>query len=336
MIKNFKVGTIGNFLLNHDNDYVFDLEQVFNKETNSLPSFSLVIPYFESWNTINISLEYALKSIEFVQKKFMDLDSEIIIVDDGSVKHPASKIIAKRFQRKIIILSLEKNVGRSLARNAGLKLAIKDIVGFMDSDIVCHPETIMTHLHIHQFLKNNKKNAVTFSLFNHLSMNDWQSCYKKDQLFNSSNDFRINCTYQSSWIGCDSDKQYVGKKYKIIEETDNLKKWPKNESFGPWILPNMILGGFFAVNREKAVSVGGFSSLFSKYGFTETPVSTKIIAKYQDYVIPVPYPYLIHLRDGGEALNQEKRNFYFQKAHDFYFNIYLNQNLLETIENEKL
>jgi hypothetical protein len=44
----------------------------------------------------------------------------------------------------------------------------------------------------------------------------------------------------------------------------------------------------------------------------------------------------LHLHDGGVALSQEERNTYFKKAHDLFFDIYLNQDLEETMKNEKI
>jgi len=57
---------------------------------------------------------------------------------------------------------------------------------------------------------------------------------------------------------------------------------------------------------------------------------------FNDYVIPVPSPYLIHLHDGGEALSQTERDERFKEAHHLFFDVYLRKDLKETIKNEQI
>lgn len=324
MINIYPKNSIGYKIMTHDNNYG-EIKLLTNSK---LPSLSVVIPYYEAWNTINRTLEYLLSACK-------KLEYEIILVDDGSIKYPAETTIRVEIKKQIKIVSLNKNVGRSLARNRGLKESKNEVVAFMDADMVMPRNLIVKHLKLHCHF-GGEKGCITFSLFNNLSISEWEMTTDKETLFKKTNDFRSECNYLQSWIGCESDNEYISHKYKILKDTNNLREWPIGKTFGPWLLPNMVLGGFFTVNRDKAIKVGGFSESFQKYGFTETPVSTKIIAKFDDYVIPVSFPYVLHLHDGGVALSQGERNIYFKKAHHLFFDIYLNQDLEETIKNEKI
>lgn len=336
MINNYPPETIGNRVINHNNNYGLDIAATLRSSLQKAPSLSVVIPYYEAENTINCALDYLIRIVAATQKLLYSWNWEIIVVDDGSEKYPAEKTIIKKLQTKIIIKQLPQNSGRSAARNEGLKLAKNEVIAFMDADIICPEKTIENHLKIHQRLKEINKNGITFSFFNNLKVKEWQTCTRKADLFTKSNDFRLECTYQKSWIGCDTDKQHIGINFQIMRQTNNLRNWPQNTFFGPWLLPNMVLGGFFMVDRHRALSVGGFSRIFSKYGFTETSLITKIIAKYGDFVLPSLAPILVHLHDGGVALSQEEKDLLFQRAHAIYFDRYLKQNLELTLKNEKL
>jgi glycosyltransferase involved in cell wall biosynthesis len=329
MINTYPKKSIGYSVMQHNNDYGINLSSIFKKTFINLPTLSIVVPYYDSWNTVNKTLEYLIHATK--GKSY-----EIIVVDDGSIKYPAEKIIIQNYKKNIKIVNLNKNMGRSFARNVGLNEAKNDVVAFMDSDILMPTNLIDKHLKLHAYFKNKGKGCITFSLFNNLSVNDWNSTENKNSLFDKSNDFRNECVYRSTWIGCEDDKKYIGNHYRIIDETDNLRRWPVGKSLGPWLLSNMVLGGFFTVNKSTAIEVGGFSKSFRNYGFTEIPLSTKIIARFDDYVIPVPSPYLLHLHNGGVSLSQHKRNEYFKEAHNLFFQVYLKQDLCETIKNEKI
>lgn len=329
MINNYTKVSIGYRIMKHCNNYGVKLSSIFKETRLNLPALSIVIPYYESWDTINLTLEYL---IDATKEKLC----EIIIVDDGSVIYPAEKVVLQSFIKYIKIVKLKQNMGRSGARNMGLKEARNKVVAFMDADMLIPEGLIDKHLKLHAYFANNKKGCITFSLFNNLNINEWRSDIYKEFLFHKSNDFRKMCIYQPTWIGCKKDRKYIGNEYKIIEDTDYLKKWPMEKSYGPWLLPNMVLGGFFIVDRKKAIKVGGFSNFFREYGFTEIPLSTKLIAKFCDFVVPVDSPYLIHLHDGDVALSQKQRDYFFRKAHHLFFDVYLRQDLNETIKNEKI
>lgn len=312
--------TLEDHILNFDNNYPFT-----SKGELEL-SVSVVIPYFESKNTINECLKHAVSST----KKYRG-GSEIIVIDDGSIKFPAQKHISDdNLQGEIKIVTLHKNRGRYHSRNIGLRLAKNDLVFFIDSDVLIYPMLISSHANIHASLLGQEKSSVTFCLFNFVEGLD-----KKNLDFDSTNDFRDFCVYQKSWKGSDEDEKFAGIEYKIIKQTDNLKRWPKDGKLGPWMLPNMVLGGCFALLKKHAMSVNGCSGIFGKYGFEETSLVTKLMAKYHSYLIPVIDRYAVHMFDDESAIKKKKRDALFQKTHAIYFNQFIKQTLNEAIENDK-
>jgi len=295
------------------------------KVADSDISISVVIPYFESKNTINLCLEYTLKSVD----KYKG-GSEIVVVDDGSKRYPAQKHIDSELLNEIRLVKISENKGRYYSRNFGLMKAKNDLVFFIDSDVLIYPELLSKHASIHANLLNEGKSAITFCIFNFV-----EGLNKENFKFDKTNDFRDYCVYQKSWKGTDSDEQYAGIRYNILKQTNNLIDWPESGKLGPWVLPNMVLGGCFALLRENAISVNGCSYVFGKYGFEETSLVTKLMAKYGSFIIPVVDRYAIHIYDDVSAIEKSERDTLFQKTHAIYFNQYIKQTLNEAIKKDK-
>ncbi len=234
MIRKYPLNSLGKKVIDHNNNYG-SLDLLENWE---LPSLSVVVPYHNTKNTINLCLEHIFKAIR-------NIEAEVIVVDDGSKKFPATITINPRFLGKISLIELDDNQGRFYSRNVGLSKAKNDLVAFVDSDIIVHPRSFVEHLRIHK-----QRNSVTFSLFNFISLKEID--VDLSTLFLQNNDFRFYCIYQSSWIGCEEDKEFIDKTFEIIKNTDNLRNWPKNGFYGPWMLTNMVLGGLFIVDRKKS------------------------------------------------------------------------------------
>ena len=109
------------------------------------PLISIVIPFYNSQDSINDCLNAVFKSS---YKNF-----EVIAVSDGS-KDESLKI-AKKFPCKLI--KSKKNYGSGHARNKGAKLARGKIIVFLDSDVIIKKN----HLKIifNYFIKKNYKMA---------------------------------------------------------------------------------------------------------------------------------------------------------------------------------
>jgi len=91
---------------------------------------SVIVPAYYSEST----LEKCLKSIrESAYKNY-----ELIVIDDGS--SDATRVIAKKFADQM--LEHSRNLGRSQARNSGIRLAKGDILLFIDSDVLVKKDTL--------------------------------------------------------------------------------------------------------------------------------------------------------------------------------------------------
>lgn len=110
-------------------------------------TISVIIPCYNSQETIKTCLESVLKQTESV--------NEIIVVDDGSKDQSVDIIneIIKGANNSVkLILHKQTNQGPSLARNNGVKLATCSHIAFLDSD----DEWFLDHIRISKhFLENN-------------------------------------------------------------------------------------------------------------------------------------------------------------------------------------
>jgi glycosyltransferase involved in cell wall biosynthesis len=76
--------------------------------------------------------DYIVDCIEsFLNQSFKD--SEMIIVDDASIDNPYSNI-KKYLSDRVKYIKLDKNMGYSHAKNAGIKAASSDILVMLDAD----------------------------------------------------------------------------------------------------------------------------------------------------------------------------------------------------------
>lgn len=102
-------------------------------------TFTVVIPYYKSINTI----ERTLLSVLYQDCR----DYEIIVINDCSTDNPNDIIedFTKRFKFlgiNLKYIELDKNSGPSFARNFAWNLAIGNYVCFLDSDDMWHPNKL--------------------------------------------------------------------------------------------------------------------------------------------------------------------------------------------------
>lgn len=97
---------------------------------------SLIIPVYNSETTLDASLASAVnQSLRTI---------EIIIINDGSIDN--SKTIIQKYAKKYsnIHVITQKNMGLSVARNAGIKIAKGDYISFLDSDDTLEENALQT------------------------------------------------------------------------------------------------------------------------------------------------------------------------------------------------
>lgn len=325
----YPTGSIGYKLLTHNNSYDFDVAELVSERIDGVSSLSIVIPYYNALETINLTLKYLQETLIYAADKFNNFRWEILIIDDGS-DIPISKVVDSLLAKNVTFIELKKKKGRHYVRNLGIKQAKNEILMFIDADILVGKHLIVDHLKIHKYLKDQKQSGITLGLFNFLTLN--KEFLVKEEYFKDVNDFRKFCIYRESWIGCKEDLIYAGQKFEIMKQTKNLKKWPKSGYLGPWIISNMVLGGLFALNKYEAKTVGGCSEIFNFYGFEETSLVSRIIASFNSFVIPVLTSNSIHLGVEKPFLSRAEKDKLFQKSHNLYFNNFLKQDIYNIYE----
>lgn len=92
---------------------------------------SVVIPVYNGANTLANAIESCLN--QTIQPH------EIIVVDDASSDN--SKAVAEKY-KQVKLISLSVNSGPSTARNKGWDEATGELVAFLDSDDIWHPEKL--------------------------------------------------------------------------------------------------------------------------------------------------------------------------------------------------
>lgn len=107
-----------------------------------IPLISVIMPTYNAITTINGSLE----SI----KKQTYKNYEIIVVDDGSFDGTTD--LLKKMND--VNLFMQSNQGVSVARNKGVQEAKGDLIAFLDSDDLWHPQKLEIQLKLATTLQN--------------------------------------------------------------------------------------------------------------------------------------------------------------------------------------
>lgn len=315
--------TLKKLLFTHKNNYGFDPVQALSFEPKEISYLSVIIPYFETGNLINNTLRHLYNSLNNVKDIYKEWRFEVILIDDGSINKPVSKYLSKKKYPNLQILKNKTNQGRTTTRNKGLYTSKYKLCLFMDSDVLIDSQLILNHLKIHAYINNGARSkAITVSFFEFGDNKDPRLKFKTiHPVYLRLNDYRLHCVYGPTWIGCEKDKKYIGKEFRIVEETNNFRDW--HGMYKAWALTNMVLGGFFMADRLDSIKVGGFNKSFKGYGFTETSLPTKLIAIKKHFLVPVLIGGGLHIDDGQVNVSRKDKDRIFWQKHDFYFNKYL-------------
>jgi len=117
-----------------------------SKENPKEPLVSVIIPCYNSSNTIKRALDSVIK------QSYNNL--EIIIIDDGSKDVDKTEEVINSFNdKRIIFIKHKKNKNGAATRNSGIKIAKGEYMAFLDSDDEWHTNHIDETLSL--ALKNN-------------------------------------------------------------------------------------------------------------------------------------------------------------------------------------
>jgi GT2 family glycosyltransferase len=310
--------SVGAAVLAHHNDYGFDAAAPPPLECR--PSVACVMPYHETGALAGHAASLVIASL----RRYRDgapgtkPACRLIVVDDGSTLRPFQAPGAPN-DITLQVLRLERNMGRSRARNTGLRAAEAEdawVTVLVDSDVLVPVD------HVTNLLRVMQASEQTIAAGFLTTVGRAEPRALQDALGGArrEHDWRSECVYQPSWIGCPSDLEFVGRRFMLLVETDGWRKW--SGMVGPWCLANMVLGGCFAVSTELAVSVGGFDESFRRHGFTETTLVARLIAA-GCMVVPVLASTAVHVEAQPAHMTQPERNLHFRKAHRRFFGEFL-------------
>ena len=124
-------------------------------------SISFIIPYYD------LPKELLLRAVGSILDARLDADMEIIVVDDGTPQSHAQKWLAE-FDDNRILYCYQENAGLSEARNAGIRLASKEYIQFIDADDYFFPCTYRLIVDI----LNEKTPDIAISRFKKVASSD--------------------------------------------------------------------------------------------------------------------------------------------------------------------
>jgi glycosyltransferase involved in cell wall biosynthesis len=100
------------------------------------PLVSILIPAYNSENWIIETVQSALNQ---TWKRL-----EVIVVDDGSTDHTLS--VVRTLECKNLKIVSQQNNGACSARNHALRLAQGEVIQWLDSDDLLHPDKIASQM----------------------------------------------------------------------------------------------------------------------------------------------------------------------------------------------
>ncbi|MBF6209731.1 glycosyltransferase [Nocardia puris] len=314
--------TLRSAILAHDNDYGFD------PRTPHWPApplrVSCVVPYYET-GPLAIECVHRLAAAVAAYRAGIGLGApaaQIVVVDDGSRTHPFPADAAPGLVR---VIRLPHNQGRAAARNTGLRASREfDLALFVDSDVLVHPDLVIETCRLWQPPTTRPGPIVASLMSTYRAGAEKFAPARAISAASITADWRFSCRFQPSWIADPSDWMYVGHRFNLVPATNYFRSW--HGAVGPWLLPNMVLGGCFAVPVGPALAVGGFDEAFARYGFTETSLAARLTASGVP-VIPQITVAAVHVEHNPAHHNQRDRDTHLATAHRRFFTEFLAHDL---------
>ncbi|WP_194838588.1 glycosyltransferase family 2 protein [Nocardia sp. XZ_19_369] len=301
-------------LFNHDNDYGTDPTATALR----LPplSVSCVVPYYE---TGALAIECAARLAHGLGRYRRAHPhaprTQLVVVDDGSVANPFPLSMIPELQ----LIRLPQNRGRSVARNVGLGASTGfDVTLFVDSDVLVPEDLVLRTVELWDAggADLRPRPAVVAGLFSTLRTDPDADLDRVLTDASVHTDWRWACRFQPSWVLTASDWIYAGRRFRLVADTGFFRRWSGMQ--GPWCLPNMVLGGCFAVPTAAAQDLGGFAESFAAYGFTETSLVARLVASGIP-VIPQVKSAAVHVEANPAHHHQTDRNRLLAVAHRKFF-----------------
>lgn len=217
---------------------------------------SLICPTYNQCSRLNILLR-SLREDVFNKDEF-----EVVVVDDGSTDDTEQTVNNLDVDYQLRYIKLDKNSGRSQARNAGVEHASGEIIIFCDSDRVPCKNFISGHYHAHE---GRKKRVV---IGNNLELFTDNLEEKTEELVQSfrADDCKIlrKCRYFN----------FAESVTPIYDEEGHT------ESGLAWLT---LFSGNFSMRKEDFLDVGGFDTSFVGWGCENMELGYRLVLQGYDY-----------------------------------------------------
>lgn len=166
---------------------------------------SIIIPTYNKLDRLKL----VLKSLE---EQVTD-EIEVIVVFDGCKKSVVEDFYALSFDFKPLTVVSEKNVGRSAARNKGIKIANGEFVLFLDDDRIVSPQFIQAHLKAHERAKGP---AVVLGARREIFLSD-------EEIKSLGNSFSKKEKFYLRWINFFTGNVSVDRS--LVEKVGGFDEW---------------------------------------------------------------------------------------------------------------
>lgn len=236
------------------NDYT-DIEHKVRTETcNHDLSASVVIPFHDGYDIL------ARTVASLFQQTYARDRVEVIIVADAN--HDHAKLITEQYKREmdIKLITLSRNgFGPASSRNAGIYLARGEVIVSLDSDMICPPSFLESHMA--WFHKSTKIATIGLRRFVEAGRIQPENVSRNFNLISSLPEI---CSISNTVVGSCKDKR--------IPEIKQLRIHP--------FPGNCFHGGNVAYWRDDALDVGLWDEDFNgNYGYEDIEFGQRLFEK---------------------------------------------------------
>lgn len=268
-------------------------DQQDEQSINCSESISLIISCYEG----NRTLPLMLKRLENQNYK----NFEVVIVDDGSPTDISPVISEIKSSYRIKFVKQLTNKGRSYTRNTGMIVSEGSSIIFTDQDIIFDSDFILRFA----IRQHYTSQCVFIGFKEDIALENLADSQKA----NIKSDWRYSVKAEKFFIPLYFDRKLPTdpeRVYKILEETNNLKKLGFGKTIGFWNLPSTVISHGVCVKRESAIASGGFpEDGFDGWGAQDIAFGARLIGE-GNFVVPVLNNVYFHVAHKRYSVSREK------------------------------
>lgn len=270
-------------------------------KNNELKNMSIIIPLYNQ-DVIPTLLSIQGQSISKKDKEKL----QVIIVNDGSSKDYVNSIdsIKCKLDYELDIISFEKNMGLSNARNAGISIAKYDKLMFIDSDIVLSKNFIYDVNIRLQIIPNAIFVAMRKNIDKNSSILKEENLLKGINHTSSLDDSRVITKSKEYHIGWDS--KYKNDTISILDDSNYFKELSYGAKIGIYDLPAVVTGHNISVNKSQILHSPVFSTEFKGWGMEDSYFASQMISN-GCFVIPILSSCVFHINHPPRCGSMEEK-----------------------------